>query len=188
MGIDKTASHTPVGVAEVEESKRQTEGLRMTDAQADDQPSQQTDPQASDELDDQPTEKPVPPSDARVRLLPDEEIVLDLRKSAWWTLGYYITTLGLWAIWRKRHRFIVTNQRLIVVKGLINKSEGAIPLTRIQDVHLKTSPFFGGQVDLSSAGGGGLGIERIQQLTRADATTLADELNARTQLSGGSGL
>lgn len=127
-------------------------------------------------------EAPAPP----IRLLSGEEIVLDLKLSAWWTLGLYIVTLGLWTFWRKRHRILVTTQRLIVIKGIINKSEAVIPLERIQDVRLKTSPFFGGQVVLSSAGGGLLGVQRISQLTRADARELAHELNARVR--GGQGL
>jgi membrane protein YdbS with pleckstrin-like domain len=124
-----------------------------------------------------------PSSDAPIRLLPDEEIVPDLMLSAWWTLGLYVFTLGLWAIWRPRHRIVLTNQRLVVRKGIVNKSEVGIPLARVQDVHLKTSPLNGGVVTLSTAGGS-LGIGSIAMLTRADATALADSLSARTGSGG----
>ncbi len=119
-----------------------------------------------------------PHTGAPIRLMPDEAIVLDLMLSAWWTLGRYIFTLGLWAIWRERHRIVVTNQRLVVRKGIISKSEVGIPLGRIQDVHCKTSPLTGGEVKLSTAGGS-LGIDSITMLTQADAAALAHALSAR---------
>lgn len=113
-----------------------------------------------------------------IRLLDDEEIVLDLMLSAWWTSGMYVLTLGLWAIWRPRHRIVLTNQRLVVTRGIVSKSERSVPLARIQDVQLRTSPLSGGEVRLSTAGGS-LGVDTIRMLTRADATALADALGAR---------
>lgn len=124
---------------------------------------------------------------APIRLLPDEDIVLDLMLSAWWTWPRYVITLGLWAIWRPRHRIVLTNQRLVVAKGRINKSEAAVPVARIQDVHLKTSPLTGGDVSLSTAGGS-LGIDTITQLTRADATALADGISARIGVQATAGV
>ncbi len=117
-------------------------------------------------------------SDVPIRLQPGEEIVLDLMLSPWWGFARYVFTLGLWAIWRPRHRIVVTDQRLVIVKGIINKSERSVPLARIQDVQLQTSAFSGGAVQLSTAGGS-LGVDAVRQLTRADATALADALSSR---------
>lgn len=63
-----------------------------------------------------------------VRLNPGEEILRDELQSPFWTLGRYIVTLGLWAIWRSRHHFLLTNQRVLIVKGIVSKSEQGVPL------------------------------------------------------------
>lgn len=120
------------------------------------------------------------PSALPIRMLPDEEVVLTLRLSPWWTLVMYVLTLGLWEFWRRRHRIVVTNRRLVIAAGVVSKQESALPLGRIQDVHLTASPLTGGAVALSTAGGG-LGVGGVSRLTRADATALADALNARIE-------
>jgi membrane protein YdbS with pleckstrin-like domain len=120
-----------------------------------------------------------------LRLHPDEEIVLEMLPSSWWTLGRFVATLGLWAIWRKRHRFILTNQRIIVSKGIVSKSEQSVPLSRVQDAHMHRSPLTGGRVALSTAGGS-LGVEYIGPLTQADALTFADALTPRLGVAAAS--
>jgi membrane protein YdbS with pleckstrin-like domain len=110
---------------------------------------------------------------APVRLHPNERIVLDLMPSPFWTVGLYIFTLGLWEFWRRRHHFVVTNERVIVVKGVLNRSEQSAPLARVQDVRLQRSLRTGGSVVLSTAGGS-TGVESIEFLTRADALAFAD--------------
>ncbi len=111
-----------------------------------------------------------------VRLNPEEEILRDELQSPFWTVGRYIVTLGLWAIWRSRHHFLLTNQRVLIVKGIVSKSEQAVPLARIQDVSLQRSLLAGGHVQLSSAGGG-LGIERMGPLTHDRARQFADAIS-----------
>ena len=99
-----------------------------------------------------------------VRLNPGEEILCDEVPSAFWTYPLYLGTLGLWAVWRGRHHFLLTNQRVMITKGIVSKSEQSVPLVRIQDVSLQRSLVAGGYVKLSSAGGG-ISVEKIGPLT-----------------------
>lgn len=122
-----------------------------------------------------------------VRLNPDEEIVRDELPSAFWTISGYIRTLGLWAIWRGRHHFLLTNQRVMIVQGIVNKSERSVPIGRIQDVSLQRSVLSGGYVRLSSAGGA-LGIERIGPLTRERAREFADAVSDLLRSQYGDGV
>jgi uncharacterized membrane protein YdbT with pleckstrin-like domain len=110
-----------------------------------------------------------------VRLHENERVVTTVLPSHWWTLGRYIFTLGLWYFWRKRHVYVLTNERVIAVKGIINTREASAPLSRIQDLHLKRSIFTGGTVAWSTAGGG-LGVTQIKNVTRADAARIADAM------------
>lgn len=110
-----------------------------------------------------------------IRLNPGEQIMDDEMPSAFWTAPLYAVTLGLWVIWRNRHHFLVTNQRVIIMMGILTKSERSIPLARIQDVSLLRSIFFGGYVRISSAGGT-LGIERLGPLSRERARQFADAI------------
>ena len=96
--------------------------------------------------------------------------------SLWWTLGRLIFTAGLWFFWRKRHVYVLTNQRVIVVKGIINTSEASAPLSRIQDLHLKRSIFTGGKLAWSTAGGS-LGVTGISFVTRNNARQFADAMS-----------
>ena len=112
-----------------------------------------------------------------LRLQDDEHVILDVIPSAFWTLGRYVFTLGLWTFWRKRHRWVLTDHRIIALKGIISRHEQAVPLERIQDVVTATSPFSGGKVKLSTAGGQ-LGIASIGPLTRQTAYDVADAIVA----------
>jgi hypothetical protein len=118
-----------------------------------------------------------------IRLNPGEQILRDELPSALWTMGFYVLTLGLWAVWRRRHRFVLTNQRVMVLKGIVNKSERSVPLARIQDVNLRTSIATGGFVALSSAGGP-LGIQGFGPFTRAGAVAFADALSQAIPFHG----
>lgn len=122
-----------------------------------------------------------------IRLQPGERILMEMLPSKWWTWAFYVCSVGLWGIWRKRHRYILTNQRIVLTKGLISKSVRALPLDRIQDANLHTSPFSGGRVKLSTAGGI-LGTESIKQLTRRDAKAFIDLLSPLISRGSGQGV
>jgi len=73
----------------------------------------------------------------------------------WWlaTIGYYLLTLGLWEIWRRRHFIALTDQRLLHGKGIVlSKSLRSVPLSRVQDATYDRKLWAGG-VQISSAGG-----------------------------------
>jgi hypothetical protein len=123
----------------------------------------------------------------RLRLQPGERIILDMRPSAFWTYPRYVVTLGLWAIWRSRHQFVLTNQRVAHLQGIVSKHEKTVPVSRIQDVNLNRSILTGGSLTFSSAGGP-LSIERIGPLSRSDARQFADALSAQQTQHPGDGL
>lgn len=134
-------------------------------------------------------EQDAPAVAARIRLQPGEEIVASTLVSKWWSLTAYVVTLGLWAFWRKRHAFVLTNRRLVSLRGIVTKSQKAVGLERIQDVNVTTSPLSGGRITLSTAGGT-LSIRALPSLTQQDARDMADAIqeqaNARvTQLGNG---
>lgn len=109
---------------------------------------------------------------------PGESIVLSTRPAA--TFGVWarwIFTLGLYEIWRRQHQFIVTNQRVIVTKGILNRTETVVPINKIQDVTVRTNLFLG-SVALSSAGGP-LGIEQLGPVWRHQAGALADAITTQ---------
>ena len=109
-----------------------------------------------------------------VPLLDGEVVIFDAVPSKFGTLPHFVGSLGFWAIWRARHRFILTNMRIVVRKGIINRHETAVPLGRVQDVSIRTIPFVG-EVRLSSAGGP-MGIERIGPLKPKEAQEWCDRI------------
>lgn len=116
------------------------------------------------------------PAARRIRLNTGEHILRDDLLSPFWTWGLYCVTLGLWEVWRRYHRMVLTNQRLMIVKGIVFKSERSVNLGRIQDVNLERSFLTGGYVTVSSAGGP-LGIERFGPFTQAKARDFADAIS-----------
>ena len=108
-----------------------------------------------------------------MRLNPDERVLLDLTPSPYWTSGRYVPTLGLWEIWRRHHHFILTNERVLVVKGILNRSEQSVPLGRVQDVNLRL-PWAAGKHVLLTTAGGNPGVQWIGPLSRLRARVYAD--------------
>ena len=113
---------------------------------------------------------------ATLKLNEGESVILDEIPSAFWTWPLYVFTLGLWTIWRSRHRFILTSQRVIVRKGIVSKSEQTVQLARIQDVNVVRSLIAGGSIAISSAGGA-LSIRKIGPLTREKAAEFAEKMS-----------
>ena len=90
---------------------------------------------------------------ATIQLNPGEEILRDETVSAFWTWPAFLLSLGLWTIWRRRHRMILTNQRLVVCRGITQVVEQSVPLSRIQDVKLSQRRLHAAWVTVSTAGG-----------------------------------
>jgi membrane protein YdbS with pleckstrin-like domain len=121
---------------------------------------------------------------SQITLHQDEVILVDVTPSPLWTCGAYVVTLGLWEAWRRRHRYIVTNQRVLATKGIITKSQQSAPLGKLQDVHTRLSPLQGSSIVLSTAGGA-LGIESVRNLTRANARAFTEALNGQSNRATG---
>jgi hypothetical protein len=107
----------------------------------------------------------------RLRLQPGEQIVYECLPSARWTWSLYLVTFGLWAIWRKANRFVVTTYRVVVVRGIVSRYERAVPLTHVQDVTLRTPVLGPSYVHLS--------IQGMGPLSRANARELADVIQGQ---------
>ena len=116
---------------------------------------------------------------AKLHLQPGEVVVIEKRPSpVAWPLLWYLCTLGFSEIWRRRRRFIITGQRVIVARGLIRRSIRFVPLDRVQDVTM-ANILWRAAVQLSSAGGPS-GVERLHPLRTRDARALVSELTLRT--------
>jgi hypothetical protein len=122
---------------------------------------------------------------AQLILQPGETVVTEVRPSPLVTMYAYPFTLGLWEIWRRRKRYLLTNMRVIVTKGLVTRSVQFLPLDRIQDATL-SNQLWAAVIGLSSAGGAA-GIERLGSLRTRDARAFMHELTARIS-SGHQGL
>ena len=113
-----------------------------------------------------------------IQLLDGERVILDLHPSRGWTAPIYVVTLGLWEFWRRRHHFVLTNQRIVIAKGILSKQERSAQLDRAQDVRVDQSVLTGGRVYISTAGPGpGLRVgDPHTPLSRDDARAFADAL------------
>jgi hypothetical protein len=61
------------------------------------------------------------------------------RKVAW----RYLASLGLWEASRRRTAFTVTDRRVVVESGLLNREAHAIPLRAVRDVVVRTGRWQG---------------------------------------------
>src|SRR4051812_43835931 len=79
--------------------------------------------------------------DSDLTLRPGETISMRAqpRKGFW----RYILTFGLWELDRRATQFTLTNQRLVVEKGLLHRVVSAVPLGDVQRVIVRTGPFEG---------------------------------------------
>jgi hypothetical protein len=88
------------------------------------------------------------------------------------TLIAICCTLGLYAIWRAKQRYIVTTRRIIVRRGLFHTDERSYPLNRIQNVDSQQA-IRQGRLTIATDRGAIV----IGHLKRADAKRVADILN-----------
>ena len=121
---------------------------------------------------------------ATIQLNPGEEILRDETVSAFWTWPAFLLSLGLWTIWRRRHRMILTNQRLVVCRGITQVVEQSVPLSRIQDVKLSQRRLHAAWVTVSAAGGRA-GTESLGPFSRTGAREFADAISHAMPPRGG---
>jgi membrane protein YdbS with pleckstrin-like domain len=122
-----------------------------------------------------------PDDDARVRLQDGEEVILALRRTSWLATLEKILTLGLYCFWWRVAWFVVTDRRLISKKGILNKTEIALPLYFVQDASFRRSWIGIADVRISTAGGDA-SISRLGPLRAQDARRLADTIMSQAKL------
>ncbi len=86
-------------------------------------------------------------------------------------LAAYIFSLGLFELWRRRTHFIVTDERLIAVRGVVSRDRQIIPLDLVERVTVREGGR-SGAVDVATVGGA-LGTQRFGPLSREQAVRLA---------------
>jgi len=76
---------------------------------------------------------------SHVSLRPGEEVLMKLRPRR--GVIRYLTSLGLWEMRRRATRVMVTDKRLLLEDGYVNRVVGSVPLDTIRGVVLRTGPF-----------------------------------------------
>jgi hypothetical protein len=104
--------------------------------------------------------------DSDLTLRPGEKVSMRARprKGLW----RYVMTFGLWELDRRATQFTLTNQRLVIEKGLLHRVVSAVPLGDVQRVIVRTGPFEG-TVAVSTFGAGGLQRNEIGPLAASSA-------------------
>ena len=107
-----------------------------------------------------------------------ESIVMVVRPSRALSLGKYLYTLGLYGIWRKRQVYVLTDDRLMSGKGVINRTEVSIPIGRIDEVGFVRRGL-GSYCQIVLTAHGRRRMELVGPLLAKDARRLAGEIQAR---------
>jgi hypothetical protein len=114
-----------------------------------------------------------------VTLRAGETIVMVVRPSRALSLGKYLYTLGLYGIWRKRHIYVLTDDRLMTGKGVVNRTETSIPLNRVEDVAFARRGL-GAYCQIVLMAHGRRRSVLVGPLLAKDARRLTGEIQART--------
>ncbi len=72
-----------------------------------------------------------------IELEPGENVLFHELPERRARLGAYVASLGLFEVWRRRTHFVVTNQRVATVRGLVSIDRQVIPLDRVERVTLR---------------------------------------------------
>jgi uncharacterized membrane protein YdbT with pleckstrin-like domain len=111
-----------------------------------------------------------------LRLRDDEQLIMALRPSPRWiVLINQIVTLGLYTFWWRRTGFVLTGQRVIYRRGLLNTIERSLPLRFVQDATVLTR-WNGIAAVVVSTAGGAESFEQLSPLKKAEARDLKDAL------------
>jgi membrane protein YdbS with pleckstrin-like domain len=107
-----------------------------------------------------------------------ESIIMVVRPSRALSLGKYLYTLGLYGIWRKRHTYVLTDERLMTGKGVVNRAETSIPMNRIDEVNFVRRGL-GSYCQIVVTARGRRRMELVGPLLARDARRLAGEIQTR---------
>lgn len=94
------------------------------------------------------------------------------------TLPKYVATLGLYALWRKRDTSVVTDQRVLLGRGILRRDERSIPLDFVDDVTFARRGIYS-YADLAVQERGGNTVRRIGPMTPRAAHRFAKEILRR---------
>ena len=108
----------------------------------------------------------------------EESVVLIVRPSRALSLGKYLYTLGLYGIWRKRHVYVLTDKRLMIGRGVVNRTETSLPMNRVDDVAFVRRGL-GAYCQIVFMARGRRRTELVGPLLSKDARRLAGEIQAR---------
>lgn len=114
----------------------------------------------------------------RGRLFDDEEVVMVARPSRIATLPKFVLTLGLYTFWRRRDTSVLTDQRVLLGKGILRRTERSIPLALIDDVTF-TRSWISSYADLTFNERRSVSVRRVGPLTARTARRFAKETTRR---------
>jgi PH (Pleckstrin Homology) domain-containing protein len=109
---------------------------------------------------------------SHVSLRPGEEVAMRLRPRR--GVIRYLTSVGMWELRRRATRVVVTDQRLLLEDGFVNRVVGSVPLETIRGVVLRTGPWEAFvNIQTSTPRGGKSPEIEIGPLTKKAAVALA---------------
>jgi Bacterial PH domain len=108
-------------------------------------------------------------------LFDDEQLVMVARPGRLATFPRYVLTLGLYGIWRKRDTSAITDQRVLLGRGVVRRDERSIPLANIDDVVVARRGLYS-YVDLTIVQRGRPDGQRVGPLTPRAARRFAREV------------
>lgn len=115
----------------------------------------------------------------RISLRTNESVIMVTHPSRILALPKYLLTLGLYGIWRKRHTYVVTDQRLMIGQGVVNRRERAIPMRRIEGVSFLRRGA-GAFCEIESLTGGGREVDTIGPISSRDARRMVSAIESHT--------
>jgi Bacterial PH domain len=127
-----------------------------------------------EKTEDQPDQKP-----RRLSLRSDEAVVLVATPSRLLSLPKYLITLGLYGFWRKRQNYVLTDQRVLMGRGIFNRTERSIPLNRIEDASFMRKGA-GAYCEVVIQSHGRRRTDMVGPLSARNARRFTAEIQART--------
>ncbi|HEY9375854.1 MAG TPA: PH domain-containing protein [Jiangellaceae bacterium] len=114
----------------------------------------------------------------RARLFDDEEVVFVAHPGRLATVPRFVLTLGLYSFWRRHDTWVLTDQRVLLGKGIMRRSERSIPLSRVDDVTFARSGL-NSYADLTFHDRRGGATKRIGPMTPQTAHRFTREIQRR---------
>ena len=108
-------------------------------------------------------------------LFDGEEVLVVARPGRLASFPKYVVTLGTYGLWRKRNTSAVTDQRILLGKGVIRRDESSIPLSHVDDVAIARRGLYS-YADLTTERKGRATFTRVGPLSPRAARRFAREI------------